>query len=39
MHTGKTGYIRDFADTEELFTNVIPYMYDMYVVARGTDIE
>lgn len=39
MHTGKTGYIRDFADTEELFTNVIPYMYDMYVVARGTDID
>lgn len=33
MHAN--GYIRDFLDMEELFTNVIPYLYDMYNVAAG----
>lgn len=36
MHAN--GYIRDFLDMEELFTNVIPYMYDMYHIAEGDTI-
>lgn len=33
MHAN--GYIRDFLDLEELFTNVIPYLNDMYQIAAG----
>ena len=37
MHKGDTGHIRDFLDLEELFTNVIPYMYTIQVLAGGED--
>lgn len=37
MHYSDTGKIKDFLDMEELFTNVIPYMYSMQVLAGGTD--
>lgn len=36
---GYTGYIRDVADLEELFTNVIPYMYTMTLYTGGFDGE
>lgn len=32
-----TGYIRDVLDLEEMFTNMIPYMYQMSIVANGFD--
>ena len=34
-----TGYVRDVADLEELFTNVIPYLYSMQLLANGYDGE
>lgn len=37
MHYRDTGDIRDFLDMEELFTNVIPYMYSVQLLACGTD--
>lgn len=37
MHYRDTGDIRDFLDMEELFTNVIPYMYSVQLMACGTD--
>ena len=37
MHYQDTGYIRDFLDMEELFKNVIPYMYSVQLLAGGTD--
>lgn len=37
MHYQDTGLIRDFLDMEELFKNVIPYMYSVQVLAGGTD--
>ena len=37
MHYAGTGYIRDFLDLEELFTNVIPYLYTMQILAGGED--
>lgn len=39
MHTNDTGYVRDVADLEELFTNVIPYLYSMQLLANGYDGE
>lgn len=36
MHYGKTGYIRDVCDMEEVFTNLMPYMYQMMIVTNGT---
>lgn len=35
MHQGETGYVRDFLDLEELFTNMIPYMYAEQLIAGG----
>lgn len=37
MHMGKTGAVRDILDLEELFTNTVPYLYKMQVVAGGTN--
>jgi len=37
MHAGETGYIKDVLDLEELFTNTIPYIYEMQLTAGGTD--
>ena len=37
MHFRDSGYVRDIADLQELFTNVIPYMYTVQVIAGGTD--
>lgn len=36
MHYGDTGYLRDFCDMEEVFTNVMPYLYQTMIVANGT---
>lgn len=37
MHYRDTGDIRDIMDLEELFTNVIPYMYSVQLIAGGTE--
>jgi len=37
MHFKDTGKIRDFLDLEELFTNVIPYLYQVQILAGGFD--
>lgn len=37
MHYQDTGLIRDFLDMEEVFTNVIPYMYSVQLLAGGED--
>lgn len=39
MHKGETGYVRDFLDLEELFTNVVPYMYAEQLIAGGNGKE
>lgn len=39
MHYRTSGDVRDIADMEELFTNVIPYMYTVQLVAGGKDGE
>lgn len=36
-NTYATGYTRDVLDLEELFTNVIPYIYEVMLVTGGTD--
>lgn len=36
MHYGETGYIRDVCDMEEVFTNLMPYMYQMMILTNGT---
>lgn len=36
---GYTGYVRDVGDLEELFTNVIPYLYTMTLYTGGFDGE
>lgn len=36
MHYKDTGWERDVCDMEEVFTNVIPYMYQMMILANGT---
>ena len=35
MHKGDTGLTRDFLDLEEIFTNVIPYLYTLQITAGG----
>lgn len=37
MRDGNNGEIRDFLDLEEVFTNVIPYMYNVQIIAGGND--
>lgn len=37
MHSLDTGYVRDVLDLEEMFTNMIPYLYSMQITAGGTD--
>ena len=39
MHQGETGYVRDFLDLEELFTNVLPYIYAEQLAAGGNGAE
>lgn len=39
MHYRTSGDVRDIADMEELFTNVIPYMYTIQLLAGGSDGE
>lgn len=39
MHYGDTGYVRDILDLEELFTNVLPYLYAEQLVAGGSNGE
>lgn len=36
MHYGDTGYIRDVCDMEEVFTNLMPYMYQMMILTNGS---
>lgn len=35
MRDGSNGGIRDFLDMEEFFTNVLPYMYNVQIIAGG----
>lgn len=35
MHAKETGYVRDCADLESLFKNVIPYIYSVQLMAEG----
>lgn len=35
MHYNETGYERDVCDMEEVFTNLLPYMYQMMLIANG----
>lgn len=35
MHQGDTGYLRDYLDLEEVFTNVVPYLYQLQTLACG----
>lgn len=37
MYAGETGYVKDVLDLEDLFTNTIPYMYQMQLLAGGDD--
>lgn len=37
MHDPETGALRDLLDFEEMFTNMIPYMYAMQLGAEGYD--
>lgn len=39
MHYKNTGYTKDFLDLEHLFTNVIPYLYEVQIMAGGSDGE
>ena len=39
MHYSDTGKIRDFLDMEELFSNVIPYLYSVQILAGGKDMK
>lgn len=39
MYGNTTGYTRDILDLQELFTNNIPYMYQMWLTAGGFDGE
>ena len=34
-----TGFVRDVLDLQELFTNTVPYMYEMTIAAGGFDGE
>lgn len=35
MYANETGYIKDVLDLEDLFTNCIPYLYQMQLLAGG----
>lgn len=35
MHAGNSGYLKDILDLEEMFTNMIPYLYGMQLGAEG----
>lgn len=35
MHSNETGYVRDVLDLEEMFHNMIPYMYSVQIMAEG----
>lgn len=37
MHYRDTGYTRDILDLKELFTNAVPYVYTLQVIAGGED--
>lgn len=37
MHDERTGNIRDVLDLENMFTNMIPYIYSMQLIAEGYD--
>lgn len=37
MHAGETGYVRDVLDLQEMFTNMLPYLYQMQLTAGGFD--
>lgn len=37
MRAKGTGYLKDFCDLRELFTNVLPYMYTMQILAGGVN--
>lgn len=37
--TYSTGHVRDILDLQELFTNVVPYMYEMQLITGGFDGE
>lgn len=37
MYQGSTGYVRDFLDLEEVFTNMIPYLYQMQLTMGGSN--
>ena len=37
MYQGSTGYLRDFLDLEEVFTNMVPYLYQMQLTMGGSD--
>lgn len=37
MHDATNGEVRDFLDLEELFTNVIPYLYNVQIIAGGNN--
>ena len=39
MHYRTSGDVRDIVDMEELFTNVIPYMYTVQLIAGGSNGE
>ena len=36
MRDARNGKLRDFMDMEEFFTNVLPYMYNVQIIAGGT---
>ena len=37
MHANDTGYVRDVLDLEEMFNNMIPYLYSVQLYAEGYD--
>lgn len=37
MHAGEYGYIRDVLDLQELYTNTLPYLYQMQLTSGGTN--
>lgn len=37
MYANETGYVRDILDLEEMFTNMIPYLYSVQLLAEGYD--
>lgn len=37
MHDTETGYVKDVLDLEDMFTNMIPYLYSVQLLAEGYD--